>query len=114
METNGGGVGWGEVLNGGFGMFLDGSNLCNKRIKNMIFFDVNNGIAIRSWAKNANALLAINKEMATKTMYAMMLKQKKYKIAHEILLTMKANKKHQKYVNIELKKIKKNLDKVKK
>jgi urocanate hydratase len=60
---NGGGVGWGEVLNGGFGMFLDGGNLCNKRIKNMIFFDVNNGIARRSWAKNANALLAINKEM---------------------------------------------------
>ena len=60
---NGGGVGWGEVLNGGFGMFLDGSDLCNKRIKNMIFFDVNNGIARRSWAKNANALLAINKEM---------------------------------------------------
>ncbi len=44
-------------------MFLDGSDLCNKRIKNMIFFDVNNGIARRSWAKNANALLAINKEM---------------------------------------------------
>tara|TARA_B100000029_G_scaffold430269_1_gene441133 strand:- start:256 stop:900 length:645 start_codon:yes stop_codon:yes gene_type:complete len=58
--------------------------------------------------------VAINKEMATKTMYSMMLKQKKYKIAHEILLTMKANKKHQKYVNIELKKIKKNLDKGKK
>ncbi len=60
---NGGGVGWGEVINGGFGMFLDGSNFSDKRIKKMIFFDVNNGIARRSWAKNAHAILAINKEM---------------------------------------------------
>ena len=58
--------------------------------------------------------VSINKEMATKTMYSMMLKQNKYKIAHAILLTMKDNKKHQKYANTELKKIKIKLDKGKK
>ena len=60
---NGGGVGWGEVINGGFGLLLDGSNSSNKRIKNMIFFDVNNGLARRSWALNSSAVFAIKKEM---------------------------------------------------
>ncbi|QBA63239.1 urocanate hydratase [Muriicola soli] len=60
---NGGGVGWGEVINGGFGMLLDGSDQSAKRIKNMLFYDVNNGIARRSWARNSEAIFAIKREM---------------------------------------------------
>ncbi len=60
---NGGGVGWGEVINGGFGMVLDGSAGAEKKIKNMLFYDVNNGIARRSWARNKEALFAIKREM---------------------------------------------------
>ena len=60
---NGGGVGWGEVINGGFGMVLDGSEASAKRIRNMLFYDVNNGIARRSWARNPEALFAIRREM---------------------------------------------------
>ncbi|MCB0705396.1 MAG: urocanate hydratase [Saprospiraceae bacterium] len=53
---NGGGVGWGEVINGGFGMVLDGSPACETRLKSMLFWDVNNGIARRSWARNPHAM----------------------------------------------------------
>lgn len=60
---NGGGVGWGEVINGGFGMVLDGSDACNERLHSMLFWDVNNGIARRSWARNKEALFAIKREM---------------------------------------------------
>jgi urocanate hydratase len=60
---NGGGVGWGEVMNGGFGMLLDGSTEADQRLKNMLFYDVNNGIARRSWARNKEALFAIRREM---------------------------------------------------
>jgi urocanate hydratase len=60
---NGGGVGWGEVINGGFGMVLDGSDAADKRLRNMLFWDVNNGIARRSWARNAPAMIAIQREM---------------------------------------------------
>jgi len=60
---NGGGVGWGEVINGGFGMFLDGSKEADQRLKSMLFYDVNNGIARRSWARNDEALFAIKREM---------------------------------------------------
>lgn len=60
---NGGGVGWGEVINGGFGMVLDGTEETENRIKNMLFFDVNNGIARRSWARNDEAIFAIKREM---------------------------------------------------
>ncbi|MEP0131659.1 MAG: urocanate hydratase [Eudoraea sp.] len=60
---NGGGVGWGEVINGGFGMVLDGSDEAAKRLKNMLFYDVNNGISRRSWARNEEALFAIKREM---------------------------------------------------
>jgi urocanate hydratase len=60
---NGGGVGWGEVINGGFGMLLDGSKEAEVRLKSMLFFDVNNGIARRSWARNDEALFAIKREM---------------------------------------------------
>jgi len=60
---NGGGVGWGEVINGGFGMTLDGSDDADRRLKNMLFWDVNNGIARRSWARNEDALFAIKREM---------------------------------------------------
>ena len=60
---NGGGVGWGEVINGGFGMVLDGSELAEKQLRAMLFYDVNNGIARRSWARNDEALFAIKREM---------------------------------------------------
>ncbi len=60
---NGGGVGWGEVMNGGFGMLLDGSAEAEKRLENMLFYDVNNGIARRSWARNDEAIFAIKREM---------------------------------------------------
>lgn len=60
---NGGGVGWGEVINGGFGMVLDGSEACDQRIKQMLFWDVNNGISRRSWARNKGSMDAINREM---------------------------------------------------
>ncbi|ALU45305.1 urocanate hydratase [Pseudoalteromonas rubra] len=61
---NGGGVGWGEVINGGFGMVLDGSSDAERRLKSMLLFDVNNGIARRSWARNEEANFAIKREMA--------------------------------------------------
>lgn len=61
---NGGGVGWGEVINGGFGMLLDGSEAAEARLKSMLLFDVNNGIARRSWARNQEADFAIKREMA--------------------------------------------------
>ena len=61
---NGGGVGWGEVINGGFGMVIDGSPDSARHIKEMLFWDVNNGIARRSWARNAPARFAIEREMA--------------------------------------------------
>jgi urocanate hydratase len=60
---NGGGVGWGEVINGGFGMTLDGTPDADRRLKSMLFWDVNNGIARRSWARNDEALFAIKREM---------------------------------------------------
>jgi urocanate hydratase len=60
---NGGGVGWGEVINGGFGMVLDGTHEADDNVKNMLFFDVNNGIARRSWARNEEAIFAIKREM---------------------------------------------------
>jgi urocanate hydratase len=60
---NGGGVGWGEVINGGFGMTLDGSADADRRLKSMLFWDVNNGVARRSWARNEEALFAIKREM---------------------------------------------------
>ncbi|OQC39412.1 MAG: Urocanate hydratase [Bacteroidetes bacterium ADurb.Bin037] len=61
---NGGGVGWGEVINGGFGMVIDGSEEADKRIKSMLFWDVNNGIARRAWARNKGALKALERAMA--------------------------------------------------
>lgn len=60
---NGGGVGWGEVMNGGFGMLLDGTKEAEVRLKKMLFYDVNNGIARRSWARNKEAQFAIKREM---------------------------------------------------
>jgi urocanate hydratase len=60
---NGGGVGWGEVINGGFGMLLDGSKEAEKKLKNMLFYDVNNGIARRSWARNSEAIYTAKREM---------------------------------------------------
>lgn len=62
---NGGGVGWGEVINGGFGMVLDGSIEASKRLKQMLFWDVNNGISRRGWARNKGAIFAIKRAMAS-------------------------------------------------
>ncbi|MGQ1785040.1 urocanate hydratase [Saccharicrinis sp. GN24d3] len=61
---NGGGVGWGEVINGGFGMVIDGSTEADKRLKSMLFWDVNNGISRRSWARNEGAVFTIKRAMA--------------------------------------------------
>ena len=61
---NGGGVGWGEVINGGFGMVIDGSEDSARHIRQMLFWDVNNGIARRSWARNGGSIEAIRREMA--------------------------------------------------
>jgi len=60
---NGGGVGWGEVINGGFGMVLDGTTEASRRLESMLFWDVNNGIARRSWARNEEAVFAIKRAM---------------------------------------------------
>jgi urocanate hydratase len=60
---NGGGVGWGEVINGGFGMLLDGTKSASKRLESMLFWDVNNGISRRSWARNSEAIFAIKRAM---------------------------------------------------
>ena len=60
---NGGGVGWGEVINGGFGMLLDGSLHAEQQLKSMLHWDVNNGIARRSWARNEEAIFAIKRAM---------------------------------------------------
>ena len=60
---NGGGVGWGEVINGGFGMVIDGSEESDRRVRAMLHWDVNNGIARRSWARNEGAIFAIKREM---------------------------------------------------
>ncbi len=60
---NGGGVGWGEVINGGFGMLLDGTAEASRRLESMLFWDVNNGISRRSWARNEGAIFAIKRAM---------------------------------------------------
>lgn len=61
---NGGGVGWGQVMNGGFGMLLDGSDACEVRLQSMLHWDVNNGVARRAWARNEGANFAIKRAMA--------------------------------------------------
>jgi urocanate hydratase len=60
---NGGGVGWGEVINGGFGMLIDGSEAAERRLRSMLHWDVNNGIARRGWARNPGAEWAIRRAM---------------------------------------------------
>ena len=60
---NGGGVGWGEVINGGFGMMLDGSADAGNKLRMMLHWDVNNGIARRSWARNREAMFTLKREM---------------------------------------------------
>ena len=64
---NGGGVGWGEVINGGFGMVIDGSDDSDRRLRSMLFWDVNNGISRRSWARNEGAMFAIRRAMENET-----------------------------------------------
>ena len=63
LSHNGGGVGWGEVMNGGFGMLLDGSKEADRRLTMMLHWDVNNGISRRSWARNEGAIFAIKRAM---------------------------------------------------
>jgi urocanate hydratase len=60
---NGGGVGWGEAINGGFGMVLDGSASTGSKLRMMLHWDVNNGIARRSWARNKGAMITLTREM---------------------------------------------------
>ena len=60
---NGGGVGWGEVINGGFGMVIDGSEESKRKLNSMLFWDVNNGIARRNWAQNSGAIFTIKRAM---------------------------------------------------
>ncbi|NJO89660.1 MAG: urocanate hydratase, partial [Chloroflexia bacterium] len=73
---NGGGVGWGEVINGGFGMLLDGSDDADRRLKQMLFWDVNNGISRRSWARNDEAIFAIKRAMEDNPMLKVTLPNK--------------------------------------
>jgi urocanate hydratase len=70
---NGGGVGWGEAINGGFGMVLDGTARCDDRIVNMLHFDVNNGLARRAWARNKNAVFSVEREMRKSKSFFVML-----------------------------------------
>lgn len=72
---NGGGVGWGEVINGGFGMVLDGSNSAEHRLQKMLHWDVNNGISRRAWAKNDGAVFAIKRAMETEPLLKVTLAQ---------------------------------------
>ncbi len=65
---NGGGVGWGEVINGGFGLVIDGSKESEEKLKSMLFWDVNNGVARRSWARNKEAVIAIKRAMKENTL----------------------------------------------
>lgn len=73
---NGGGVGWGEVINGGFGMVLDGSTEASRRLESMLFWDVNNGIARRSWARNDEAIFAIKRAMQSQPLLKVTLPNK--------------------------------------
>jgi urocanate hydratase len=73
---NGGGVGWGEVINGGFGMVLDGSDDADRRLRSMLHWDVNNGIARRSWARNDEAIFAIKRAMEDEPMLKVTLPNK--------------------------------------
>lgn len=79
---NGGGVGWGEVINGGFGMLLDGSADANRRLESMLFWDVNNGISRRAWARNDEAIFAIKRAMEQEPLLKVTLPNK---VADEII-----------------------------
>ena len=73
---NGGGVGWGEVINGGFGMLLDGTEDTDQRLQRMLHWDVNNGIARRSWARNSEADFAIRRAMQSEPLLKVTLPNK--------------------------------------
>lgn len=72
---NGGGVGWGEVINGGFGMLLDGSEECEEKLQRMLHWDVNNGVARRAWARNSEAEFAIQRAMNSEPLLRVTLPQ---------------------------------------
>ena len=83
---NGGGVGWGEVINGGFGLFLDGSPEADKCLQNMLYFDVNNGIARRAWARNDHALSALRKAMgANKSLWVTIPAEVENQLLHRVI-----------------------------
>jgi len=82
---NGGGVGWGEVINGGFGMLLDGSTECDRRIHMMLHWDVNNGISRRSWARNEGAVFSIKRAMEKEPRLSVTLPQMFYETLLEKL-----------------------------
>jgi urocanate hydratase len=70
---NGGGVGWGEAINGGFGMVLDGTSKCSQNITSMLHFDVYNGLARRAWARNRNAVFSVQREMKVSSSFVVTL-----------------------------------------
>ena len=86
---NGGGVGWGEVINGGFGMLLDGTEESDRKLDSMLFWDVNNGIARRSWARNGGAIDAIKRAMEQEKRLKVTLPE----LADEDLIKQALNKK---------------------
>ena len=86
---NGGGVGWCEVINGGFGMLLDDAKATTKRLKSMLFWDVNNGISRRSWVRNEEAMFAIKRAMKEEKL----LKVTLLNLVDETLLNTTKNKK---------------------
>ena len=83
---NGGGVGWGEVMNGGFGLLLDGSADANRKLRNMLYFDVNNGIARRAWARNEHAVSTIARENKQQSMLNVTMP---YNVAETLLKNLK-------------------------
>ncbi|MFA5713023.1 MAG: urocanate hydratase [Bacteroidales bacterium] len=84
---NGGGVGWGEAINGGFGLVIDGSKEAEKKIKNMLHWDVNNGVARRAWGRNSGALKAIEREMERSRLLKITLPQ----VAEDRLIELATN-----------------------
>ena len=83
---NGGGVGWGEAINGGFGLVLDGSGEAQQRLQSMLFWDVNNGIARRSWARNPGAIHSAEKAMETEPLLKITLPNL---VEEELLLSLR-------------------------
>jgi urocanate hydratase len=82
---NGGGVGWGEVINGGFGLLLDGTPSAQRRLESMLFYDVNNGIARRAWARNSGAVSAISRAQSNPNLVVTMPNQADAELLNKII-----------------------------